>query len=120
MKYAAKRLGLCQNELRLPLVPGINDDEILDLADFALTNGYRLRFIEQMPLGSGSWDARTIITQQQILDTLSQRYELREMPGRGSAPAAGGSQRTAAMARASTGTVCAFSPAMLMRLSPTM
>lgn len=85
---AARRAGLEPIKVNTLIMPGINDDEILDLADFALTNGYRLRFIEQMPLGSGSWDARTIITQQQILDTLSQRYELREMPGRGSAPAA--------------------------------
>lgn len=85
---AAKNAGLSPIKLNTLLIPGVNDDEVLDLADFALTNGYQLRFIEQMPLGDSPWDGSTIITQQQILDQLSTRYSLTEVPGRGSAPAA--------------------------------
>lgn len=85
---SAKEAGFAQIKLNTLIMPGINDDEILDLTEFALTNGFELRFIEQMPLGEAAWDASQIITQQQILETLASRYHLGEIPGRGAAPAA--------------------------------
>ena len=85
---AASEAGLSPIKINTLLMPGINDDEVLDLAEFCVEQGYELRFIEQMPLGEHRWDPAEIITQQQILDTLATRYELSEVPNRGSAPAA--------------------------------
>lgn len=85
---AAKDAGLSPIKINTLLMPGVNSDEVLSLTDFAVRNGFELRFIEQMPLGDAPWDGSNIITQQQILDTLAARYELTEVPGRGSAPAA--------------------------------
>lgn len=85
---AAKDAGLNPIKINTLLMPGINDDEVLSLTDFAVENGYELRFIEQMPLGDAAWDGSSIITQEQILRTLSTKYTLSEVPGRGSAPAA--------------------------------
>lgn len=85
---AAREVGLSPIKINTLLMPGINDDEVLDLAAFCIESGYELRFIEQMPLGKHRWDPSEIITQQQILETLATRYELTEVPNRGSAPAA--------------------------------
>lgn len=84
----AENVGFSPIKLNTLLIPGVNDDEILDLADFAITKGYELRFIEQMPLGGAPWDGTNIITQAQILETLRTRYRLDPMPARGNAPAA--------------------------------
>ena len=85
---AAKEVGLAPIKLNTLLIPGVNDDEVLDLADFAISNGYQLRFIEQMPLGDGPWNSSKIITERDILSTLESKYDLAPVPGRGSAPAA--------------------------------
>ena len=85
---AARDADLRPIKINTLLMPGINEDEILDLVQFSVEGGYELRFIEQMPLGENKWDGSTIITQRDILDTLSTKYELSEVPGRGSAPAA--------------------------------
>ncbi len=84
---AAREAGLAPIKLNTLLIPGVNNDEVLDLAHFAISRGLQLRFIEQMPLGDSPWDGSTIITQEEILAELSTRYELTEVPGRGSAPA---------------------------------
>ncbi len=84
---AAREAGLGPIKLNTLLIPGVNEDEVLDLTDFAVTHGYQLRFIEQMPLGESPWDGSTIITQQEILEQLATKYTLEEVPGRGSAPA---------------------------------
>lgn len=85
---AAKKEGFSPIKLNTLLIPGVNDDEILDLLDFALEGGYELRFIEQMPLGGAPWDGSNIITQAQILETLSSRHRLDPVPDRTNAPAA--------------------------------
>lgn len=84
----ADDVGFSPIKLNTLLIPGVNDDEILDLTEFALLNGYELRFIEQMPLGGAPWDGTNIITQDQILRTLESRYQLDPVPSRGNAPAA--------------------------------
>lgn len=84
---AARRAGLDPIKLNTLLIPGVNDDEIFDLVEFALAEGYFLRFIEQMPLGENVWDRTQIITQPEILQQLSSHYRLTPVAGRGSAPA---------------------------------
>lgn len=86
--HAAKDAGFTPIKINTLIMPGMNDDEILDLTEFSLKNDYELRFIEHMPLGTSAWDADAIVTQADILRELSQRYALTEMPNRKSAPAA--------------------------------
>ncbi len=55
-----------------------------------MAEGYRLRFIEQMPLGpADEWDRTQLVTAQEILDRLAAEVELVPVPAerRGSAPA---------------------------------
>ncbi|WJL96284.1 GTP 3',8-cyclase MoaA [Microbacterium sp. ET2] len=66
----------------------VNDDELVDLVDFALAHDAQLRFIEQMPLDAGhTWDRQRMVTRDEILATLSERWRLTPVPGRGGAPA---------------------------------
>ena len=67
---------------------GVNDDELVDLVSFAMDVGAQLRFIEQMPLDTGhTWDRATMVTREEILAKLSERWQLDPVPGRGGAPA---------------------------------
>lgn len=67
---------------------GVNDDELADLVAFALDHGAEMRFIEQMPLDVGhTWDRAEMVTREEILAALSQRWTLTPVPGRGGAPA---------------------------------
>lgn len=67
---------------------GVNDDELVDLVSFAMDVGAELRFIEQMPLDAGhTWDRATMVTREEILAKLGERWQLEPVPGRGGAPA---------------------------------
>ncbi|HWI32136.1 MAG TPA: GTP 3',8-cyclase MoaA [Microbacterium sp.] len=67
---------------------GVNDDELVELVEFAVAHAAQLRFIEQMPLDAGhTWDRHTMVTRDEILASLSTRWSLQEVPGRGGAPA---------------------------------
>jgi len=66
----------------------VNDDELIDLVQFALDHDAELRFIEQMPLDAGhTWDRSRMVTRDEILGTLATRWTLTPVPGRGGAPA---------------------------------
>ena len=67
---------------------GVNDDELVDLVQYAVDVGAQMRFIEQMPLDAGhTWDRTTMVTREEILAALAERWELTAVPGRGGAPA---------------------------------
>lgn len=67
---------------------GVNDDELVDLVQFAIDNDAQMRFIEQMPLDAGhTWDRSQMVTREEILEKLSARWSLEPVPGRGGAPA---------------------------------
>jgi cyclic pyranopterin phosphate synthase len=85
---AAKAAGLHPVKLNAVLMRGVNDDEAVDLLRWALAEGLRLRFIEQMPLDpQRSWDRSRMVTAEEILDALSESFTLSPVPGRGSSPA---------------------------------
>lgn len=66
-----------------------NEGDVVPLAEFCVSRGYELRFIEQMPLGPAhEWDRSRMVSAQEILDRLRQAFSLEplEQP-RGSAPA---------------------------------
>ncbi|MGN6272917.1 MAG: GTP 3',8-cyclase MoaA [Protaetiibacter sp.] len=67
---------------------GVNDDELVDLVEFALAHDAELRFIEQMPLDAGhTWSRENMVTREEILVALGRRWRLEAVPGRGGAPA---------------------------------
>jgi GTP 3',8-cyclase len=87
---AAADAGLTPVKVNAVLMRGVNDDEAPALLRWALGEGYRLRFIEQMPLDAQhGWDRSTMVTAEEILASLTSAFELTPVPGseRGSAPA---------------------------------
>jgi cyclic pyranopterin phosphate synthase len=87
---AADLAGLAPIKINTVLLRGVNDDEAVPLLDWAIGHGYRLRFIEQMPLDPhGAWDRTAMVTAEEILAALGTAYRLRPTAAaeRASAPA---------------------------------
>lgn len=85
---AAKEAGLLPVKVNAVLLRGVNDDEAVPLLRHALANDWHLRFIEQMPLDAGGlWARPKMVTADEIMEMLSQDFELTPVPTRGSAPA---------------------------------
>ena len=85
---AARVAGLEPVKVNAVLMRGINDDEAVDLLQWALDEGYALRFIEQMPLDpQHGWDRATMLDADEILVRLAERWTLTPVAARGSAPA---------------------------------
>ena len=86
--FAAKRHGFGPIKINAVIEKGVNDDEIIDLVEFARDNGFAMRFIEYMDVGnSNQWTSEKMVSKAEILERISARYPLREV-GRdqGSAP----------------------------------
>ena len=85
---AAQAAGLEPVKVNAVLMRGVNDDEAPDLLQWALDEGYALRFIEQMPLDpQHGWDRATMLDADEILARLGERWTLTPVEVRGSAPA---------------------------------
>jgi cyclic pyranopterin phosphate synthase len=87
--FAAKAVGLAPIKLNAVVIRGTNDDEIIDLVEFARNNGFEMRFIEYMDVGNANaWSLEKTVTKKEILGVIQSRFPVREV-GRahGSAPA---------------------------------
>ncbi|TGO05268.1 GTP 3',8-cyclase MoaA [Serinibacter arcticus] len=85
---AAQASGLRPLKINAVAMRGVNDDELVDLVEFAVAHDAQMRFIEQMPLDAGhTWDRAEMVTREEILDALAGRWNLTPVPGRGGAPA---------------------------------
>jgi cyclic pyranopterin phosphate synthase len=87
---AALAAGFDQVKLNTVVMRGVNDDEIVDLAEFGRAVGAEVRFIEWMPLDAEQrWDLTAVVTQAEIVAAIHAVHPLvpAEPAGRGSAPA---------------------------------
>lgn len=85
---AAIVAGLKPIKINTVLMPGINDDEAVELVKWAISLKLQLRFIEQMPLDAQhSWNRDSMITASQIKEKLLKEFELEQLGDRGSDPA---------------------------------
>ncbi len=87
---AAAAAGLSPVKVNSVLMRGVNDGEAAELLRFCLGHGYRLRFIEQMPLDAQhGWRRDNMVTAGEILTALAADFELEpdDPDARGSAPA---------------------------------
>lgn len=85
---AARNAGLSPIKINSVLMRGINEDEAPALLRWALDEGFTLRFIEQMPLDAGGiWDRSTMVSAEEIMNSLTPHFTLTPVPARGSAPA---------------------------------
>src|SRR5207247_8067106 len=76
--FAAKKTGMSPIKINAVVIRDTNDDEILDLVQFARTNGFEMRFIEYMDVGnSNAWSLEKTVTKKEILDKFNLRFPIR-------------------------------------------
>ena len=74
---AARRAGLDPLKINSVAIRGYNDDEIVDLVEFARELNSSIRFIEFMPLdGLGEWSTDRMISGEEILRKVSRKHRL--------------------------------------------
>jgi len=64
---AARAAGLHPVKLNLVVMRGVNDDELVEVIEFAARHGAQARFIEYMPLGIGQRWASSYVPRAEIL-----------------------------------------------------
>ncbi|MFL6287904.1 MAG: GTP 3',8-cyclase MoaA, partial [Actinomycetes bacterium] len=86
---AAKDAGLKPVKINTVLMRDVNDDEVVDLVSWALSEELELRFIEQMPLDAQhAWSRQEMVRADEILQAIRAAFAIEpaEAP-RGSDPA---------------------------------
>jgi len=85
---AAIGAGFSSVKINAVVERGVNDNEILDLAEFGRAKGVEVRFIEFMPLDAeGHWLSEKVVSQDEIVEQIAQVHPLELIPARGAAPA---------------------------------
>jgi cyclic pyranopterin phosphate synthase len=84
---AAIDAGLEPVKLNVVAMAGVNDDELVDFADFGRRHSVLVRFIEFMPLdATHDWLPESVLSQKEILDGVGRVHPL-EPVARGHSPA---------------------------------
>ncbi|WP_316859482.1 GTP 3',8-cyclase MoaA [uncultured Cohaesibacter sp.] len=84
----AKQVGFSPIKLNMLVMRGINDDEVIDIANYCLENAFSLRFIETMPIGaSGQKATDHYINLREVRDRLDAHFNLVPSIMRGGGPA---------------------------------
>jgi len=84
---AAVSAGFERVKVNAVVMRGVNEDEVLDLAEFGRDRGVEVRFIEFMPLDAEHrWDLSAVVTQNEIVETIHARHPVTAVR-RGSEPA---------------------------------
>ena len=85
---AAQEVGFDPVKINTVVQRGVNDDEIVALAEFGRDHGVEVRFIEFMPLdASGGWNDRSVVGQDEIIGRIAAVHPVEQLPARGAAPA---------------------------------
>jgi molybdenum cofactor biosynthesis protein A len=61
-------------KVNVVLIKGFNDDEVIDFIKLTEFLPLSIRFIEFMPFAGNAWDKSKMVSQKQILETLSNYY----------------------------------------------
>jgi cyclic pyranopterin phosphate synthase len=79
---AAEQAGLPKVKVNVVALHGVNDDEIVDFAQFARSTGREVRFIEFMPLdGDGLWNRQQVVAAATIIERIHDRWPLEAATG---------------------------------------
>ena len=75
---AARRAGFARLKLNAVILRGRNDDEVLDLVDYARSNELDISFIEEMPLGKIEEHDRagTFLSSEELREIIATRHTL--------------------------------------------
>ena len=85
----AARSAFGSVKLNTVVIRGYNDDEVLDLLEFARARGLEARFIEYMDVGGATgWSGDQVVSQREILELVARRYgSIQALESTGWAPA---------------------------------
>ena len=85
---AAYEVGFNPLKLNVVVIPGVNEEEVLDLAQLTINRNWHIRFIEFMPIGiSALFSDRAWIPSEDIRQKIRARWGLQESQVRGNGPA---------------------------------
>lgn len=85
---AAKQAGFAPIKINMVVMRDVNEDDVEDMVDYCIDNGFTLRFIETMPMGdTGRRAGDHYVDLQTVRRKLAQRFDLVDgvMPGGGPA-----------------------------------
>jgi cyclic pyranopterin phosphate synthase len=85
---AAHRVGFNPLKLNVVVIPGINDQEVLDLAALTLARDWHVRFIEFMPIGNDAlFQNRGWVPSEELRQRIRDRWGLVNGKVQGNGPA---------------------------------
>lgn len=78
---AAVRFGFPSIKLNVVVIAGVNDDEVLDMIEYANklaqnNSAINVRFIEFMPFVGNGWNIEKVIPYSQILNEIESKYKV--------------------------------------------
>jgi len=72
---AARAAGFDRLKINTVVMRRVNDDELVDLIEFARTQDAEVRFIEYMDVGGATrWSQDQVVSQREMLEVLAGRY----------------------------------------------
>ncbi|MDP2210081.1 MAG: GTP 3',8-cyclase MoaA [Bacteroidota bacterium] len=77
--YASLDAGFQPLKLNVVVMGGINDDELLDFVEFVRDKPINVRFIEYMPFKFNQWNQAKFVSFQQMVETISGRFEMQRI-----------------------------------------
>ena len=85
---AAHQVGFNPLKLNVVVIPGLNDTEVLNLAELTIKRQWHVRFIEFMPIGNPElFGAKAWIDSAELRRKIGQKWGLRESNIKGNGPA---------------------------------
>ena len=69
---AAKKAQLTPVKINIVVMRGVNDDELIDFARMSVSEGWHVRFIEEMPLVVPELDGNKLVTVQKMMATIQE------------------------------------------------
>ncbi len=85
---AAYRVGFDPLKLNVVVIPGVNDQEVLDLASLTIDRRWHIRFIEFMPIGNDKlFGERAWVPSEELRQRIREVFGLIESNVRGNGPA---------------------------------
>ena len=74
---ALRDAGLTPVKVNAVVMRGVNDDEVIDFADFAKEHEVDMRMIEFMPLDAGKrWEKRHVVSASEMLELIKTKHEV--------------------------------------------
>lgn len=85
---AAHQVGFDPLKLNVVVIPGVNDQEVLDLAALSIDRSWHVRFIEFMPIGNSQlFGERAWVPSEELRQRIRESWGLIESSVRGNGPA---------------------------------